>query len=99
MIFTSRFFLFLALGFLPILGGTMDPGLFWFGLAYDAGVVLVAVIDYRLLVSRSKLRVQRHVPAVVSIGVPFEVTAEIENLSQKVATDVEGFATARVRSV
>ncbi|MSR65298.1 MAG: DUF58 domain-containing protein [Verrucomicrobiae bacterium] len=81
MVFTTKFFLFLALGFLPILGGTMDTRLFWFGLAYDAGVFLVAVIDYRLLVTRSKVRIQRHVPAVVSIGVSFEVTIEVENVS------------------
>src|SRR5438552_11642117 len=81
MVFTAKFFLFLALGFLPILGGTMHPHLFWFGIAYDAGVLIVAIIDYRLLSTRTILRVQRTCPSVVSIGVPFDVGILVENVS------------------
>ncbi len=79
MVFTPKLFVFLAFGFLPIIAGAFDPRLFWAGFAYDAGVLLVALVDFAVLKARGKLRVVRRVPSVVSIGVPFDVEIEAEN--------------------
>src|ERR1051325_6678547 len=81
MVLTPRFFLFFALGFLPILGGINDSRIFVLALAYDAGVVAVTVAEWLLLVRKPGLRIRRDAPSVVSIGVPFEAVIYIENPS------------------
>lgn len=83
MIFTNKFFAFLAVGFLPIVCGVFAPHLFWFGLAYDGGLALVALVDYLMARPKDGLRLRREVPSVVSIGVPFAVALEAENRSPR----------------
>lgn len=83
VVVTPKFFLFLALGFVPIIAGVFDPSLFHFALACNGGVVAVTLLDFLLLRSQRGLKLRRNVATVVSIGVPFEVGIIAENPSPR----------------
>ncbi|MCI0524459.1 MAG: DUF58 domain-containing protein, partial [Acidobacteria bacterium] len=85
MIFTRRFFILFALGFLPLIFAWGTPGitrgvgwgLRWGLIAYDLILLLLAYVDYRRTDDISQIEIIRHMPRRFMIGEENEVRITI----------------------
>lgn len=72
MLFTRRFIILFALGFLPMLlfwqTFFVHPMLKWGVLGYDLALLLAALIDYRLIEKADQIEAKRHLPRRFMIG-------------------------------
>src|SRR5262245_64060781 len=79
MIFTRRFFILIALGFLPLLIAWRAPGVKWGLVAYDLVLLFLAYVDYRSTEDVSQIKIARHMPRRFMIGEDNEVRITVSH--------------------
>jgi uncharacterized protein (DUF58 family) len=73
MLFTRRFFIWLAIGALPLAFVWTMPALKWGMIVYDAALFALAFIDYRRAEKPDEFTIQRHLPHRLMIGADNEI--------------------------
>ena len=79
--FSRRFYFLLALGFVPLALSWGRPSLRWTAFAYDAALLLTAVIDAHLSRLPAGVRVSRAFSGRLAIGAQTEVQIQVQNSS------------------
>ena len=84
MIFTSRFFLLLSLGIVPLLLSAIFPMLFFVALGFNLFLLLLAVLDFFLTPTAPKtLQAHRESDEALSVLVLNDVVVTVRNVSGK----------------
>ena len=78
-VFSKRFYLLLALGFIPLTLSWSHQWLRWATLAYDLTLCLVAVVDARLSALPAGVRITRDFGGRLAVGAETEVHVEMQN--------------------
>ena len=82
-VFTKLFYLLLALGLVPLSLSWGRPRLIWLALAYDASLLLLAIIDSRISRLPNTLHVSREFNNRFAIGGDTEVRIQFRNESDR----------------
>ena len=80
-IFSRLFYFLLALGFVPLALSWGRPSLRWTAFAYDAALLLTAVIDAHLSRLPAGVRVSRAFGGRLAVGAQTEVQIQVQNSS------------------
>lgn len=78
-VFSKRFYLLLALGFIPLSLSWSHQWLRWVTLAYDLTLLAVALIDARISALPAGLRITRDFGGRLAVGAETEVHVELQN--------------------
>ena len=78
-VFTKLFYVLLALGLVPLSLSWGRPMLRWVALAYDLGLIAVAVFDAWNSKLPAKVSIERHFGGRFAVGAETEVRIEIAN--------------------
>lgn len=82
-VFTRLFYLLLALGLIPLSLSWGRPALRWGAFAYDAVILLLAFIDYRLSYLPPKVKIDRKFGGRFAVGAENEVSVNVRNATDQ----------------
>jgi len=85
-VFTSRFFVLLAIGLALLSLGWLGPAAFYFTIAYDVALILAATADYLWSEKPSDFKVERELEERFAMGAENEVTIRLTNRSKRAVT-------------
>ena len=86
LVFTTRFFVLLALGLGLLSLGWIDHDILYFTLLYDAALFAAAIVDYFISEKPSAFRIARSVEERFSMGAENEVAIKITNRAPRKVT-------------
>lgn len=78
-VFSRRFYLLVALGFLPLSFSWGRPWLRWLTLAYDLGLIALVIFDARRSRLRAGVRITREFAGRFAVGAATEVQISMQN--------------------
>src|SRR5438876_4538554 len=78
-VFTKLFYALLAVGLIPLSLSWNRPMLRWVALAYDLGLIALAIFDAANSKLPAKVRIERHFGGRFAVGAETEVRVEISN--------------------
>jgi len=82
-VFTKLFYLLIALAFVPLSLSWQYPWLKWVALAYDVGLLIVAVIDSRTSRLRKGVVITREFGGRFAVGAETEVRINVQNATNR----------------
>ena len=82
-VFTKLFYLLIALAFIPLSLSWQYPWLKWVVLAYDVGLLIVAVIDSRTSRLRKGVAITREFGGRFAVGAETEVRIHVQNATNR----------------
>jgi uncharacterized protein (DUF58 family) len=82
-VFTRLFYFLVALAFIPLSLSWGRPWLRWMAFAYDATLLLIAVIDARRSRLPASLRISRQFSGRFAVGAETEVHVDVQNGSKR----------------
>ena len=82
-VFTKLFYLLIALAFVPLSLSWQYPWLKWVVLAYDVGLLIVAVIDSRTSRLRKGVVITREFGGRFAVGAEIEVRIHVQNATNR----------------
>ncbi len=82
-VFTRLFYFLVALAFIPLSLSWGRPWLRWMAFAYDATLLLIAVIDSRRSRLPASLRISRQFSGRFAVGAETEVHVDVQNGSKR----------------
>jgi uncharacterized protein (DUF58 family) len=85
-VFSTRFFLFLAIGFALLSIGWINRGALYITLIYDLALLAAAVFDYLVSEKANTFRVEREMEERFAMGAENEVTIKLANRSRRRVT-------------
>jgi len=82
-VFTKLFYLLIALAFVPLSLSWQYPWLKWVVLAYDVGLLIVAIIDSRTSRLRKGVVITREFSGRFAVGAETEVRIQVQNATNR----------------
>lgn len=82
-VFTKRFYLLIALGLIPLSLSWGRPWLRWTTLAYDVGLILLAILDSRRSRLPQGILIEREFDGRFAVGAETEIRINIQNNTQR----------------